>query len=371
MRDIVVITVDSVRRDFADSMEYLSSLDVDRGTTVGHYTRPSLAGLVSGQVASAAQKRVTSPTLAEQLSGAGYTCIGLPSSPQTDPTFNFDAGFDQFENYRDSGNRGRWYRDFLARFNTVRRLYHRVAPPQAKLESAPEDEEVLNEAVTRFDEAESPRFLWVHLTGAHRPYGRGSDSISVSLDRKALFSPNKLNESQHEEIVSKYRAALTRTDAAIKEFRSRLNADPLFVFTSDHGDEFGEENLYFHQPQRRRAVDTLTEVPVIVDGVTIPNEDPWFSLLDIAPTILSAIGLEVPDEWDGVDHTDPETTRDHAITLAPWLDEATVSYKTRNLRLVASDSNVSLQSGTGSVSVQASEVPEEVEKNLRELGYIG
>jgi arylsulfatase A-like enzyme len=143
------------------------------------------------------------------------------------------------------------------------------------------------------------------------------------------------------------------------------------VFTSDHGDEFGEEGKYFHQPQRRRTVDALTEVPVAFDGIELANDDPWISLLDIAPTILSAVGLDIPEEWNGIDHTDPDATRDHAITIAPWLDEATVSYKTRQLQLVASDSNVSLQSGSESTSVQASEVPKEVEQKLQDLGYVG
>lgn len=371
MNDIVIVTSDSVRRDFVDAMEYVSSFDVFRGTAVGHYTRPSLAGLVSGQLSSAAEKRVLSPTLAEQLSDAGYTCIGLPPTPQTDPVFDFDAGFDQFKNIYDAGNRGKTYRDYLAQFNILRRLYHRIAPPQAKLDQLPLDKDVLDEAAERFNASESPRFVWVHLNGTHRPYGRGSDGISASLDRKALFSPDKLTDDQHDEIVSKYRAALERTDRSIEQFRSQLDSDPLFVFTSDHGDEFAEEGKYFHQPQRRRVVDALTEVPVVFDGVEIPNDDPWFSLLDLAPTILSAVGLDVPNEWNGIDHTDPEATRDHAVTLAPWLDEATVSYKTGQLKLVANDSNVSLQSGKESISVEASDVPKDVEDRLQDLGYVG
>lgn len=371
MDDVVLVTVDSVRRDFADAMEYVSSLGVFRGTSVGQYTRPSLAGIVSGQMVSAAEKRAASPTLAERLSKAGYTCIGLPPTPQADPVFNFDAGFDQFKNYYDAGNRGKTYRDYLAQFDLIRRLYHRIAPPQAKLDQLPHDEDVLDEAIERFNESEGPRFLWVHLNAPHRPYGRGSDAISESLDRKALFSPDRLTDDQHDEIVSKYRAALRRTDSTIEQFHDRLDGDPLFVFTSDHGEEFDEDGKYFHQPQRRRVADALTEVPVVLDGAEIPNDDPWFSLLDIAPTIVSAVGLDVPDEWNGIDHTNPEATRDHAVTIAPWLDEATVSYKTRQLQLVASDSNVSLQSGSESISVQASEVPKEVEEKLQDLGYVG
>lgn len=371
MKDIVLLTADSVRRDFISNMSYVSSFGVLRGTSVGHYTRPSLASLISGQYLGAVKKEVVSPSIAEVLSAAGYDCIGLPPTPQTDSAFGFDLGFEQFENYYNAGNRGKTYRDYLAQFDVIRKLYHRFAPPQAKLDQLPHDEDVLEDAVRRFNEAQSPRFLWVHLNGPHRPYGRGNEGISESLDRKALFSPDRLTDEQHDEIVSKYRAALERTDRTIEKFHSQLDDDPLFVFTSDHGDEFGEEDKYFHQPQRRRVADTLTEVPVALDGVDVASDAPWFSLIDIAPTVVSAAGVEIPDEWDGTDHTDPEATRNHALTIAPWLDQATISYKTRQLKLVANDSEVSLQSGRDSMKVEQSDVPKEVEDKLKDLGYVG
>jgi arylsulfatase A-like enzyme len=325
-----------------------------------------LASLNSGRYESALRKEVTDPTLPAVLSDEGYTCLGVVPTPQADPVFGFDRGFDFFENFYDAGNRGKSYRDYLARFDLIRRLYHRIAPPHAKFDRLPPDSDIIDKAVKNFNSSTSPRFLWVHLNGPHRPYGRGDDAISKSIDRKALFSPNRLTDAEHEEIISKYRASLSRTDNHIQDLLARLDSDPTVVFTSDHGDEFGEEGKYFHQPQRRRVADALIEVPVVFDGIDI---DPsWVSLIDIAPTIVSALDFDVPETWDGVDHT--TDSRDHAITIAPWLDEATVAYQNKRIKLVAKDADVSLHAGDRTLNVVESDVPDDVEDRLRDLGYV-
>lgn len=64
MRDVVLVTVDAVRRDLVDAMPFVADHDVLTGVTPGHYTRPSLAGVQSSHLRSALQSRVVGPTLA-------------------------------------------------------------------------------------------------------------------------------------------------------------------------------------------------------------------------------------------------------------------------------------------------------------------
>jgi hypothetical protein len=92
MRDVVLVTADSVRHDFTDSMPFVDSLDPILGITAGHYTRPSLGGLHSARLTGAIRSKAVSPTIAEVFQDAGYTCLGVAATAQADPAFDFDAG---------------------------------------------------------------------------------------------------------------------------------------------------------------------------------------------------------------------------------------------------------------------------------------
>jgi hypothetical protein len=188
MNDIVFVTADSVRFDHVDAMDYVSSYEVHQGITGSHYTRPSLASLLSSNFQAAIESRATPPTLAGVLERHGYSCIGLSGSPHTDPLFGFDDGFGhRYTNYSEAGRRGSTARQFFSQFDFIRRLYHRVRPPVAKLENRPDNGTVIDEAIESFNAAPEPRFLWLHLMGTHRPYGLGDRAVPTAIDRKALF----------------------------------------------------------------------------------------------------------------------------------------------------------------------------------------
>jgi len=367
MRDVILVTADSVRYDFLDAMDYVSGFDRHRGITAGHYTRPSLAGLLSASYRGAIESRAVGPTVASAFSEAGYTTIGLSSSPHTDPRFGFDAGFDVYEHYDDAGTRGNPLRQFASRFDLIRRLYHRVRPPHVKLSSRLPDAELIDNAVAAFDDQSGPRFMWLHLMGTHRPYGRGDDAVPREIDRKALFDPGALADAEQATIEKTYRATLSRTDEEIERLLEEVDAEqPLVVFTADHGDEFGEEGYYFHQPQRRRVADTLTTVPVATNGLGFPEP---LSLVDVGPTVLGSVGASdaVPDAWHGRDVRDDP--RDHALTIAPWNGTATVAWQDFETKIVSENAAVRLVRNGESVSIESQEINEDVKRQLRELGY--
>lgn len=367
MEDIVFVTADSVRYDYMDAMEYLSSFDVQEGMTAAHYTRPSLASIHSSTFKSVLTGRVANPTLAEQLSEAGYTCLGLSPNPNTDATFGFGDGFDRYDSFLDPGNRGSGLRQYLARFNTLRKLYYKFYPPHAKSEDRPRDREVVEQAIEWFNEADSPRFLWIHLMETHRPYGAGDDAVSKELDQKAFFKPNKLTEGERDEIEGKYRDSLARADENVQHLLENIDSDPALVFTADHGEGFGDEGYYFHQPQLRRVDDCLVKVPVIFDG--LPVEEGPLSLLDLAPTITASAGGEVPEAWLGNNLL--ETDTDYTITVAPWHDQATVLWQDFEHRLVSHDADVVFESAGDRTDVSEDEdVPEDIKEQMRDLGYV-
>jgi arylsulfatase A-like enzyme len=368
MRDVVLVSADSVRYDFVDAMPYVSSLSRHRGITGAHYTRPSLASLLTASYRGAVESQVSSPTVAEAFSDAGYTTIGLSSSPHTDRRFGFDTGFDVYEHFSKAGNRGNPLRQFASQFDLIRRAYHRVRPPHAKLSNRLPDDELIDAAVDAFNQESGPRFMWLHLMGTHRPYGLGEEAVPKSIDRTALFSPDRVTDEDQEIIEQRYRDSLARADTEIKRLVDEIAADdPLVVFTSDHGDEFGEEGHYFHQPQRRRVADALTTVPVSVNDLSLPEP---LSLLDIGPTLLGAVDAEIPGEFDGQDvRQDP---REQAITIAPWHDTATVAWRDfeTGTKLVSRDADVSLERDGEQVDVSRDAVDEDLKQQMRDLGYV-
>lgn len=367
MDDLVVVTADSVRYDFVDAMPFIAENEVARGITAGHYTRPSLSALLSSRYEAALRARAMSPTIADVLADKGYTCIGLAPSVQMNEFFGFGSGFDQYENYKDPGNRGSRRREILGRITLLRKLYHRIVPPHAKQDDLPDDDELVDEAIERFNNVDSPRFLWVHLMQSHRPYGKGDDAVPKSIDRKALFSPNLLTDEENNQILDRYRAALSRVDTEVERLYEELDGDPQFVFTSDHGDEFGEEGHYFHQPQRRRVADKLTEVPVVTKNLNIPKSE--LSLVDPAPTLISGLGIEPPPVWDGVSLD--RKSADYAITIAPWGEKASIKYRTPDFSLIGADADVSVEiDGTRAIA-DDEELPDEIERQLQDLGYVG
>ncbi|SDF07981.1 sulfatase-like hydrolase/transferase [Halorientalis regularis] len=378
MRDVVLLTADSVRRDFVDAMPFVADHEVLTGVTAGHYTRPSLAALQSSRLRASVQSRVVGPTIAEAFSEAGYTTIGLVPTAQADPAFGFDNGFDHYDNYMSgsgnaASNRRSSLREYLGSFDIVRQVYRRVYPMEANMDDLPEDEAVIDEAIERFDDADGPRFLWVHQMESHRPYGTGDDAIPPKIDRKAeasggrhWFGSSEVTDAEREVITSAYRDALGRVDDRIERVLTEIDsADPIFAFAADHGDEFGEEGYYYHQGYRRRVPETVIRVPVVLDGIETRGDR--LSLLDVGPTLAAGAGIDAPDAWQGTDLT--ETTTEEAVTVAPWHEKATVAWQDFQRKLVARDADVSMTEGDEEVAVDRTEVSDEVERQLQDLGY--
>jgi arylsulfatase A-like enzyme len=378
MRDVVLLTADSVRRDFVDAMSFVDDHDVLTGVTAGHYTRPSLAALQSSRIRASLESKVIGPTLAEIFSEAGYKTIGLVPSAQADPAFGFDAGFDYYDNFmRGSGNaaenRRSGLREYLGSFDIVRQVYRRVYPMEANMDDLPPDEDVIDEAIERFNDADEPVFLWVHQMESHRPYGTGEDAIPPKLDRKAeaaggthWFGSSTVTDEETSLIQEKYRDALGRVDSRIERVMESIDSDdPIFAFAADHGDEFGEEGYFYHQGYRRRVSDTVIQVPVVLDGVDTVGDR--LSLIDIAPTLAESVGIDAPEEWQGTDLT-TETTEE-TITFAPWHEKSTVTWQDFERKLVARDADATFHEDGEEVAVERTDVSDEVEQQLQNLGY--
>jgi arylsulfatase A-like enzyme len=366
--DVVLVTADSIRFDEADQMDFVSQSEVIKGTANGHYTRASLASLLSSSYESALEGVAATSALPSVLRELGYTTIGFSPNANTAEAFGFGAGFDEYESFSDPGRAPNKYRQYLSKFELTRRIYYRLNPPYSKWDDLPSDDEIIDRAISAFNEASKPRFLWIHLMESHRPYGLGEDAITKDIRRKALFSPNKMSPSDNEQLLGKYRNAIGRVDANVERLLNDIDSDPTFVFTSDHGECFGEGEFYFHQPHLLRVPDALLDVPVTARGIDLG--DGPIRLIDIAPAIVDAAGGEVPRAWDG--SVPRESDPADSLTLARWGDETVVRWtdlRTRKSMTIRGDV-VSSELSENGLENSGHPSDEALKSKLRDLGYV-
>jgi arylsulfatase A-like enzyme len=348
MRDVLLVTLECVRWDRRGCCPVFEGLDVVEAAAPGSFTRPSLAGLLSGQVGAAVAAETRAPTLPRVLSRAGYATAAIAHSPQLTPAFGFDDGFGTFDGQNeDSGvlARGSTLRERVARIGPVRRLYRRFQPKNATLSALPRDETVIKRAHEWWVDADSPRFLWLHLMGSHRPYG-WSDPLPAAVGREAASAGPGDDVDGADVIVEHYERALQRVGQLAQE--AVRDTDAIVAVAGDHGEELGEQGYWFHAPYRRRVVDQLARVPLGVRGLSI---DGVVGLVGLPRLLCDAVGVPTPEQW---------ATVEDRVTVAPWAGKASVRVATGGEVLCFSD-------GVASVSSTAGKA---VDRQLEALGYV-
>jgi len=144
-------------------------------------------------------------------------------------------------------------------------------------------------------------FLWVHLSEPHAPY--------VS-HKKFDFDIKKIDLSYYPpgtrfSKIKKYDSEIAFTDFYIGKLIEKIKElglyhDSLIVFNSDHGESFGEHNYFKHG---RKLYDSCLHVPLIIKlpGNRLKNstQNENVSILDLSPTILSILKLQIPEYMEG------------------------------------------------------------------------
>lgn len=146
-----------------------------------------------------------------------------------------------------------------------------------------------------------PLFLWVHFTDPHAPYKFHRQHVFKYHEKyRPLYPPGT-----HYDKIERYDSEIALTDHHIGKLLEKIRAlglyrDTLIIFNSDHGESFGEHNYFRHG---RKLYNSTLHIPLIVKypgnhlGGTERQDN--VCLLDIAPTILSALGIPVPDHMEG------------------------------------------------------------------------
>jgi hypothetical protein len=151
------------------------------------------------------------------------------------------------------------------------------------------DCEAVNASVTRWldTSSEGPTFLFVHYFEPHRDYVPPSP-----------FKERYQGDPYRGEVAYADHCAGALLGALVN--RDLLN-DALVIVTSDHGEGLGDHDEVTHG---LLTYESTMHVPLIIKppGSTESSVDDRFvSLVDIAPTVLAAVGLESDEPMEGVD----------------------------------------------------------------------
>ena len=291
-------------------------------------------------------------TLASCLKKAGYaTAAFCAGNPYLSRRCGYDHGFDRFEDHlaaettpltdvtlQPPGNAGwahavnRQLDRYSHRVGVLGSVYDELyfqycqrwatAKP-ASLDQQrrfPAADQIVDEALAWLNGlGDEPFFLWLHLMDPHSPYyptdaalqAMGEPGVSPFRARYLNSYWNRGNLAldrlarHRDEIVSLYDAGIRLVDMQMARLVDGLRGlnrwdKCLFAFTADHGEEFLDHGGRYHPPDRLN--EELIHVPLLV---RVPDATPKatckspFSHLHLAPTLLEAVGIAVPDAFQG------------------------------------------------------------------------
>lgn len=272
--NLVLITVDTLRPDrmgfgghtrqtspMIDKLAAEGLVFPDAYSAAG-WTLPSVATLLTGRYPKDHGATdfhwsldVNIPTLAGILRRAGYDTQGYVSHVTLTPTFGLADGFAKFDfSVLDVGDP------------------HNVATAQ----------QLTDLALEGTSNIEKPYFLWVHYFDPHFEY--------LAFPAFASFGNTD---------IDRYDQEIAHTDYHISRLLRGLpdKKNTIIVFTSDHGEEFGEHGGQYHYTlhQEVMRVPFVIKAPSVEAGVSYTAVEQ----IDLLPTVLSILRVEAPEGLPG------------------------------------------------------------------------
>jgi len=329
---VVLLSLDTLRADrvpgFGGEPELAPNLGrlaaegvrMTDATAWGTWTLPSHTALLLLELRAFEVPEVDEPgagdeaSLAMAFRYAGYTTVGITGGGWVSAQWGFDHAFERYVEHR-----------------TV---------DGADLERVLAD---AREAIAAREGA--PTFLFLHSYVVHQ---LGPDA-QEHVEEHGPFAPIDLDEAA----LARERAAYDRyvrdADRRLGRFldflREAAKRRPLLlVVVSDHGEALGEHGTFGHgrSAEDAKLHDELVRIPMIAWGPGIvPGgraSDRPTMLLDVAPTLIEAVGLPVPDwmlgeslwpYWSGAREAPPSSPGSVTRVGGTW------SLRSDTLKLIA------------------------------------
>jgi arylsulfatase len=297
---------------FIDSLA-ADGLVFERHHSETSWTKPSVASLFTGMHQSEHGVRTAEdllsaelPTLAEEMTRAGYNTGAFVSNPYLSRLNGFARGFAEYNT--ELMERGHWSLDLLAGTPVTGWVWRYVRLVESKYVKARAAD--YNRVFTGWlDKVQEPFFAYVHYMEPHSPYDPPEPfkDGEKSLGRLLSCGPAGLAEIDR----GLYNGEIRYFDSSVRELftemeRRGLLERTVFVFTADHGEEFYEHGGFNHH---RTLYEEVVHIPLIFHGpgllstgritcTTHANDLP-FTLLRLAGLDSASIRLPGGDLLSG------------------------------------------------------------------------
>jgi arylsulfatase A-like enzyme len=259
------------------------------------------------------------PSPVERLATSGYTTGGFSTSPLLSKTFQYNRGFDHFDDLIPEEKD-----PFLRRVKGGQAILRSPATHFASgllgLQTRPARLYVSANVLTArlcewIDSVAEPFFAWVHYMDVHWPYHleenlKDPGEIAQAWrDLKHLHDANwngaTITEQQRDHYIRLYEQAVAYTDAQVGSLldyldRSGLAGNTAIIVVADHGEEFLEHGRWGHWEDN--LYDEILKVPLIISTPDNDRQlvvDRQVRTLDLMPTILEMCGCSKMDGLDG------------------------------------------------------------------------
>ncbi len=244
-------------------------------------------------------------TLAEVLQEAGYTTAAIVNNPYLAPQQGFDQGFDTYiylaaDHYAAADAAGA----HLAIYRPLAALHRWALGDRLEVRFFYHDAAEVSDRALAWLEAhrEERFFLLLHYMDPHGPYfehpynGRGYRT----------WEKEPLDPALAPAVRRVYDGEVAYLDAQVGRLLDRLRQtglakETLILFTADHGEEFQEHGGWDHGVtlyEEVLRVPLAIRYPGAAGGGQVVTD--LVRTLDLAPTVLDAVGVPVPSVMQGV-----------------------------------------------------------------------
>lgn len=286
-------------------------------------------------------------TLAEALKGNGYRTKGIHSNPllRIEKKHGYARGFGSYED-----------------LETFKDLPYQPA------------ERTTDVALSWINKhLDFPFFIWIHYMDPHPPNIHYEEYYpleklgckqkiffdfdqKVKLHKKTKQSANyeepNITKKERQQLLTLYDAEIKYNDLEVGRLIKALEEwnlldNTLIALTADHGYMFGEHGRYYMGDM---LYDELVRVPLIFNGLGLKGRaDEQVSLLNLAPTILTLLGLPVPTSFRGKSLVPLTQNRKpvfgEALRMRAGVNYELFSWRTENWKVITKcgDSGTSIE----------------------------
>lgn len=333
--NIIIVILDAVRSNNLTAYGYqkhttpnldnmLSSCMLYENTISSSYwTMPSIASLFTGTYSSkhsliydGDKLNKNFITMAEFLKNIGYNTIGICPHPYVSKYTELNRGFNIFQDF--SGNdrnirnilfqRGKSLYKRIQHNNFVKRMVWNLITNSDQYATKTNQEffSLINNM-----NIDDPFFCYIHYNEAHTPYILPNSYRQSFLDFKTNKNPWEVSQDyikyyiEETEITEEdFKILRSLYDGAIKYLDNKLHElivflkekglwdDTLLIITSDHGEQLGEHDLFFHVFS---LYDYLIKVPLIIKYPKYLNvkgtNNEIVQNVDVFPTIVDLLNV--------------------------------------------------------------------------------